>query len=384
MKRKAGKSKPRRAKRKVVGRSSAGGRRADWTRNVEAATLARVPGDATAARAAFASLDPEAQMQVARELVDTRRAEITRAYADIIGVSAGYRVRQAGEGTRTVSPEVCVSIVVKKKWGPNPRTRADRRVPAQFFAYATVAGTRTLCAVPTDVEDGQQLARLRPQAQIEVTADGTTARSAGVIACAITRPNDRNVYAIGCRHVFGMALILDPAGDHAAKIVLAGDEVGEATPIAGRLVNAPAESFDSQLAFVTNPDRLVAALDGVTPAGRAGSWAELRPGVDYWIHTPHGPVRAHFAAIHEAPVFYSSQLPRVQHFQLARFLLPDEPTVKGDSGAPIMTERTGGILLGMHIIGGNGTDMSLAIPAWQLLDSISYGLPHETWLFWKP
>jgi hypothetical protein len=381
MKRQTKTPRPRSAKRPGVERARAGHRPADWIRTTEAVTLARVPGDTAVACAAFTSLDPAAQMELARELVHTRRAEITRAYADVISLSAGYRLRQTRAGARHVEPEVCISVVVKKKWKPGRRGPAGRRVPTHFFAYAALEGARTLCAVPTDVEDGQRLARLRPQAQIEATAAGTTARSAGVIACAITRPNDRNVYAVGCRHVFGMALVLDPSGHHAAKIMLAGGEVGEATPIAGALVNAPAESFDSQLAFVSDPDRLWLALDGVKPAGRAASWGDFRPGVDYWILTPAGPVRAHFAGLHEAPVPYSDELPAVLHFQLARFLLPDGPTFGGDSGAPVMTERTGGILLGMHII-GDLRDTSLAIPAWQLLDPVSYGLPHETWMFW--
>jgi len=358
---------------------------ADWSRIVEAATLDRTPGDPEPAHAAFRSLPQDQQMQLARELVETRRAEITRTYVDVISVSVGYRLRRDESGTRRVEPEVCVILVVKKKWKPGSRGVRARRVPRHFFAHWTIGGRRVLCAVPTDVEDGRRLGQIRPQRQIEAIAPAETPlRSAGVIACGIIRDGDDTAYAIGCRHVFGMALILDPAKHHAAQIRLVGQNtvLSLATPIAGRLGNGPDYSFDSQLARVLDADLLSTALDGVKPAERALSWDDIRQGIDYWILTPHGPVRAHFVAVHTEPIVYTSQLNDVRHFQLARFLLPDRATIDGDSGSAVMTEKAGGTLVGMHI-GGNGEDLSLVIPAWQLFHAPWYGIADETWKLWQ-
>lgn len=324
-------------------------------------------------------------MQLTRELVETRRAEITRAYMDVISVSVGYRLRRDENGTRRVEPEVCVILVVKKKWKPGSRGVRARRVPGHFFAYWTIGGRRVLCAVPTDVEDGFRLGQIRPQRQIEAIAPAETSlTTAGVIACAIIRDGDDAVYVIGCRHVFGMALILDPVKHHAAQIKLVGQDtvLGLATPIAGRLCNGPDYSFDSQLSRVLDANLLSTALDGVKPAGRALSWDDIRQGIDYWILTPHGPVQAHFAAVHTEPIVYTSQLNDVRHFQLARFHLPKEATIDGDSGSPVMTEQAGGKLVGMHIV-GNGGDLSLVIPAWQLFHATWYGIADEAWTLWQ-
>ena len=74
-----------------------------------------------------------------------------------------------------------------------------------------------------------------------------------------------------------------------------------------------------------------------------------------------------------------------QHHELARFEMPADRTIEGDSGAPVTTDRNGGTLLGMHLaafVGDNGAAIAVAIPAWLLLYSGSYGLDRERWDFW--
>jgi hypothetical protein len=374
----------RRPRRAAARRSTAARAPAGWNRLVESATLARRAGNLEKAQDAFRALSPADQAQLVRELVETRRTEITRAYVDVISVSAGYRLRRDEAGVRNVEPEACVILVVKKKWAETVPGPAERRVPTRFFAFATVDGERVLCAVPTDVEDSSRLARIRPQGPIEAAApDKTPLTIPGAVACAIRRDGDDAVYIIGCRHVFGMALILDAAGHYAAEIRLFGRDtvVARATPLAGPLVNGLEFSFDSHLARVVDPGSLEAALAGVHPETRAQNWGDLRPGVDYWIITSHGRVRARFAAIHTDPIRYTSDLHDVRHFQLARFLLPDGPTVAGDSGSPVMTET--GMLLGMHIA-GDAADTSLMLPAWQLFHAPWYGATGESWDLWRP
>ena len=382
---------PSKVKRRQATKHSRVGRQAHaprspegWSRIVEAATLAREPGDLKAARAAFDSLPQQEQMQLVRELADTRRAELTRAYADLISVSAGYRLKRDKQGVRRVTPEVCAILVVKKKWRPKGPGARARRVPEHLFAYWTIDGERTLCAVPTDVEDGHRLRRIHPQAQIVATAPAVTKIPIkGAIACAITRDNDDTVYAIGCRHVFGMGLVLDPAKHYGAdiRVVDQAAVLGKATPVAGRLGNGPDLSFDSHLARVFDMDALRTALGGVKATQRAQDWGDLQQGIDYWIITPAGPLRANFVGHYVDPISYTDSLNDVRHFDLAKFLLPDGATDDGHSGSPVMADKTGGKLIGMHIA-GDGRDMSLVIPAWQLFHAPWYGVGDETWHLW--
>jgi hypothetical protein len=351
-----------------------------WTRIVEAATLARASGDVDDARRAFASLRESEQMQLATELATTRHAELTRAFADVIAVSAGYRLKDA-DGARDVRPEVCVRMVVKAK---RKQVRAQHRVPAELFAYWTLEGARVLCAVPTDVEDGRRLAEIHAQGQIAAVAPGTTGEPIhGVIACAIQRNGEPPVYAIGCRHVFGRALSSDAHVYHGAEIRPAGEPkvIAVATPLAGALANGIEHSFDSQLARVQDLGLLRDALGAIRYDTRPlAGWSELTAHAEYWILTPHRPVRARYAGVYTEPIRYTPWLHDVRHAMLARFHL-DTPTIEGDSGSPVMTSPSGGRLVGMHIA-GNATDTSLVIPAWQLLYPPSYGTGPETWALW--
>lgn len=370
--------------------------RRDWFATTEAATLSRPSGDTKAAREVFRSLGHAEQMRLARELVEARRAEITRAYADVISVNPGYRVQRARRVRRAVRPEVCVTVVVKRKWPKGTRGRHARRVPEHFLTHTTIGERRVLCAVPTDVEDGRHFARIRPQAQgaalparIRASAAAETSKTAlGMVACAITRDgDDQIVYAVGCKHVFGMGLILDPAQHHRAEIGLAGDgtAVARATPISGRLGNGMPYSFDAHLARVVagGRDGLFVALGNVKLRNLALEWSDLRSETDYWIQTSRGPVKAHFTGVHTEPIPYDDNgLDDVRHHELARFLMPDDVTVKGDSGAPVTTEPAGGTLLGMHIAAYGDQRIAIAIPAWLLLSSGSYGLGGERWDLW--
>ena len=351
----------------------------DWASIVQAATMARVPGNAEEARAAFRALPNYEQMQLAQELVTTRQAELVRAYPDVISVSPGYRLR--GNGRRWVEPEVCVILVVKRKWTGKAEGGPERRVPAELFGYKTIGGRRVLCAIPTDVEDGSRLTRLGPQAQIEVLAPG--GRSVlGSIACAVTRGADEMPYAIGCRHVFS-AGTREPGGG-TIRLVAGRTLIAATLSAAGPLANAPVESFDGQLAQVLAERELFEALDKIVVDAFALGWDEFRVGVDYWIRTARGPIRARFVSQYDATVHYSSALHAVHQRDLVRLLLPDGVTQLGDSGAPILTDPDGGKLMGMHVIGGGEERISLAIPGWRLMDPVSYGLAAgETFTLWK-
>ena len=376
-------------KRRTV-RTRSAPRKTRWSTIAERVTLTHVPGDLQAACAAFESLDAAEQMRLARELVEVRRAEITRAYADVVSVSAGFRLTgEDDEENLRVEPEVCVVLVVKKKWRRDARGGDERRVPRHFFSYATIGNTRVLCAVPTDVEDSRRLAALRPQAQIRARRSDMTPQAwLGAIACAITRDGDRIPHAIGARHVFALSRSIGPNHPDGALITAVSDgaEIATATPTAGPLQNVPAVSFDGQLAEVSNERRLLESLDGILVQDFVLSWADFqKPPVNYWIRVPGGgpPVRAEFRAAHEEPVFYTDKLNKVLHVELARFHLPEATTHAGDSGSAVLTEPDGGKLVGMHIIGNPAARISLVIPAWRLLDPESYEVPNESWELWK-
>lgn len=371
-------------KRRSVTRKRPAARRrtpAGWSRHVEAATLRRSALSIDPAREAFLRLAPKEQLQLVQELVTTRRGELTRAYVDVISVAAGHRVRHDDAGRPTVDPEVCVTVVVKEKKG-KARVPAARRVPDTLFAYWTVGDERVLCAVRTDVEDGAVLRAIRPLAQVEAVSPKSTASAPGVIACAVQRAD--GVYAISCRHVFGMALLLAPPVDD-AEVRAVGDATpfGGGTDSAGRLVNGLEYSFDAQLMKASNEDRLQAALGEIIYASRALGWDDLIPGRDCWIHTWHGRVRAQYAARHVEPIEYSPMLNDIRHRALARFITPDGGVRPGDSGSPVMSARGGGKLLGM-LIASNVATHAVAIPAWQLLQPENYNLRDGPWDFWPP
>ncbi len=370
-------------RRKARRRTQRAGSRGAWSGLLERASRTRRPGDIAAARAAFTALPERDQRQVAHEIAETRRAELTLAYADIVAVSSGYRLAER-RGVRRVQAEVCVTLVVKRK-RKKGRVAKKHRAPEELFAYWSVDGRRVLCAVPTDVEDAARLSRIRPHAQIEARASGTHRPSPGMIACVLTRGGDGTPYVIGCRHVFGMALLLDPAKHHDATIHPVGSAtiLAHATGYAGELENGLEYSFDSHLAHVEAgaEAELREVLGDVRFGAHMASWDDLEHGVDYFIRTPRGVIRANFAGLYTEPLRYTGRLNDIRHFQLAKFLLPDEPTTGGDSGAPVMTRRDGDTLVGMLIAGDNG-DTAIVIPAWQLFYAPWYGLGQEAWSFW--
>jgi hypothetical protein len=353
---------------------------AAWTRLLERATLSRSPGDLSKAREAFLALPQSEQRLLARELVAARRGELTRAYADVISVAAGFRVSKERAGRPEVRPEVCVSFVVKGKRRKSS-VPAARRVPEALFAYWTIGQERVLCAVPTDVDDARRLRRIRALAQVEAVATGQSDNAPGAIACAVKRAN--GVYAISCRHVFGMALMPNPPAVDAPEIRIATETIAfaHATQYAGPLANHLQYSFDSQLAEVKDLERLQDALGDITYASRALGWDDLQVGVDSWILTPRGPVLAQYAKQHFDPVEYSNALNDIRHRVLARFVTPNGSAIEGDSGAPIMSAQRGGKLLGMLVAGDQET-YALAIPAWDLLEPAHYALQDAPWDFW--
>src|SRR5882672_1753365 len=84
-------------------------RRTSWAKRVEAATLARQSADVAGAIAVFNALPLPDQIALVREIAQTRAAELTRAYVDVVAVAYGFRrSRDETTGVPSVSRTPCV------------------------------------------------------------------------------------------------------------------------------------------------------------------------------------------------------------------------------------------------------------------------------------
>ena len=368
---------PARPRRGASG--SARGRRASWARRVELATLASQPGDPVAAAAVFARLSPREQVALVREIADTRAAELTRAYADVVAVAYGLR-RRRRQGVPQVERTPCVKVLIKRK---REKKVVDPRhlVPEHLFAYVTLDGRRQLCAVPTDVEDAHDHNRARPHAPRRVLASPRD--TTGVLTCAITRSPGTAPHVISCRHVLGF-----PDGSRAEVTIFAGDgtPVASPEPVAGVMDEAAEISLDGQIARVGDPALARIAL-GHTVDQAMGDPDDVLLVEQVFIMTPARTIPARVNAIRrrrEHPISYPAW-GSICHETLLE-LAPDLPTRPGDSGSPVLTESNGGLLVGMLIAGpplttpdGPGS-LSYAIPAAHLLDATRYvGANGERW-----
>ena len=330
-------------------------------------------------------LAPTEQMTLAKELVETRAAELCRAYKNVVSVSYGYRLRRRKD---TDKPRVvrtpCVIFIVDKKW-PAGEGNSDELIPRFLYIYAMVRGERRLCGIPTDVDEASNFSKIEPTAiqGIEVATETGGAIEPGSLACVIQRSSQPEAtYMISCRHVFSLSETLHPEQRRSTvRLRNSRRALGTTLRVTGTLQDEPSFSFDAQLAEMTDAGALRAALNGVRFADYARSPDDFPP--EYWILTPHGPVKAHFVQIISPSLplsYHRAGITRVVHEELVvSHFATAERTVRGDSGSPIATTPAGGVLLGMHIAGSD--QRTYAIPAWQLLCPANYqrAAPTETW-----
>lgn len=351
-----------------------------WIARTERATRRRVPSAVAAAKSTFArKLSRPEQLALLEELVETRSAELCRAYESVIDVAYGFgRRRSPKTGRSRIKPVPCVTFIVKRK---RKQVRADERLPEHLFAYWDVAGERKLCAVPIDVEDASRYQSVAPQGEkIAVKWSRRPSKVAtGMITCAVRRDGQPNtLYALSCRHVFSISKKLHPERVNNAEVFLrrsdSGIKIGETRRILGELRDGPdLLSFDAELAEVVNPVELKSALRRVT-FSRDHPFITGLPdlptryvivtgrGLDIEAGTPRVATRREID--YERP-----KIRKVAHRQLIESVL-EKPTKGGDSGSPVVTKLNGGSLVGMHIAGRG--DLGYMIPAWQLLNPKNY------------
>lgn len=346
-----------------------------WIETTEQATRLRTPDDVREAKRAFKELPRDKQFELAEEIVETRAAELCRAFKNVIDVCPGYRHRRDKKtGIYRIVRTPCVIFIVKKKWSAENEEDPQESLPKHLFTYRTIGRKRKLCAVPTDVDDAKDYAKIQPQAAtmpIKVVSSSTGRAVGGNITVAIKRSTSgQDVYALSCRHVFCLSKILHPRVELRLPVSVQGrrNVLGVTQGVRGRLWDAPQKSFDAQLALVRDLDELRLALGGIKVRDFAKGWSDI-PEV-YCVITRHGPIKARKKQFVRPIINYKRRgIKRVLHRVLVRSILVT-PTEDGDSGSPYMSGTNGGRFIGMHIAGF--ANSSVMIPAWQLLNPAFY------------
>ena len=382
--------------------------RRDWSRGVEAASLAsRDAAPAAAARRFDRDLTAAEQMQLVRELVETRAAELTLAFRNVVMVLAGHKKRSRRDGSEQLSRKPCVVLVVRDKWD---RTRdaaaGEQLIPRRLLAYAQVAGRHVLCAVPTDVQHERSFYGASPQAGRAIYPDDS-ADKFGTLTCAVKVGQRRML--LSCRHVLSPLPEIGGGIASGTRFVQfgtpgqppAGPEVGTSAAIGGALRERDEISFDAQLAAIApGAGPLLKALLADMPLSPGEPFVESPERFDqvvaerpFEILVPDNNPKAHsrlrpthaarFETMLRRAFHFDYQvrvggLPRacsVSHWELLKFkLLDGRTTLPGDSGSPVVVWNADGscTLVAMHIAGIHGQSYSFAIPSWQLFAASNY------------
>lgn len=378
--------------------------RESWKRSVETSTLAQTPSDANAARRRFRQLTFKEQMALCSEISETRAVELCRGYRDLIHVTYGLKVRRTPQGRRIIQKKKpCVILIVRKKLTQRRVSVKDRYelLPKEVFAYWSFDGQRRLCAVPTDVECGDEYARMRPGSEGDrriVTENHGLKAELGVVTCAIELSNDPvHYYALSCQHVFGLIKQFRHSGNSVGSrshLRQSSNDAIVATAMRyyGKMGNWSdlGESIDAQLARVNDLGHLKTALDGLLfndPQPFARNESDLPR--QFWVRTPRGMAKVEYRGPYSVPIDYgqawisvvrNAELLEVQVLPMSAL----RSLIEGDSGSPVVSEKYGGRLLGMHIA-GDDNGRGAMIPAWVLLNAKSYrGLSSSAGLILMP
>ncbi len=362
------------------------GKRPSWMAATEQATLRRQPESVVAAKKVFREeLSFDQQMAAAGEIVETRAAEICRAYKSVVDLSHGLRLkRDAKTGAERVGRVPCVIFMVKKKWASKDDGPEVQCLPEHLFTYWSIKGKRKLCAIPTDIQEAGQLGKVRPQARSgKIITRGGTRRSknaVGVIAGSLRRSmKPGKVYALSCRHVFSISKRLPPSASRELPVSRRdnGSIFARTTGVRGILHDDFQYSLDAQLALVSNRTDLAAVLGGLNLVGFAKKASDLPR--SYWIIQPGGAVKAKFLSWERNRQIKYPGVGDVIHRILVRSRVAGS-TLSGDSGSPVVVGKNGGRFLGMHIAGEGST--SMMVPAWELMRPDRYlgrKIPGDRW-----
>lgn len=395
------------ARRAVARRLPRPPSRTAWSSRVEARSLEVTPllmAEAIANTGRIAG-DVAFLAGLAREVAQTRAAELTRAYRQLVWVLPGFRRKQR-DGRTVASNEVCVIFVVRRKAVMDPEHA--QHLPRWLVTFAEHEGRRQPFALPTDVQDASGYAGATAH-----TAHGVWTRRPGFaaedgsFACLVDLATDEGSLTclLGAMHVFTPnpdgTLQVQP-GHVVMPLTATGKALGN-TPLAEGLPwggvlrddeNADAPSFDVQLAVVDDAAQAMARervplrnlnvqrpfvsslQDLLALLGEPGGFFLLTP--DNHPQQPaRGEVPLSLAAMPATASFpYSFATPaglvdkEVFHAEPLRFdQVDDRSPLPGDSGSPIVFIHPDGTMtfVAMHI-GGDGAGNSWAIAAWRIFD----------------
>ncbi|BFO55386.1 hypothetical protein [Acidovorax sacchari] len=370
---------------------------------IEAHSQARRHPAEEAAIARFACLPVAAQMQLAREIVTTRAAELCLAYRNLIMVTAGLRSRQGRNGWQEVHDETCILLVVKRKWRSSIPEARGQMLPRHLLTFGDVDGQRVLLAIPTDVQPARWFAGAVARSASAVNVEDPDQPAAGTMTCGMRLYGNKSpgVMALSALHVLSPFPAIDkiaPGAGSGTRSVGAEAKIGTSSRWGGVLVRTGV-SFDAQLATVTDPKWRPMAFAGLSLSA-ARPYVADRAVFDAMTTTkrfqilapsnhpkhlgsPRSPMIAQFVAyIHdELPIDYWVRTPAgiatvgIRHRELLKLRIMEDcpPPEDGDSGSAVVTWWPDGsmTLVGMFIASPEDKTMAreaYVLPAWQLFN----------------
>jgi hypothetical protein len=343
-------------------------------------------------------------------VAQTRGAELTLAYRNVVAVAAGFRRRRTAEGSQ-LGRTPCVVFIVKRKLDQQALPTSDpQHLPRWLLTHTELDGQRVVVALPTDVQraDGFSGAQAHArQGGVWSEQDGLPFER-GAVACAVALRHGgaTELCLLSAQHV------MTPCVDVGQKFLQAdlplraldgqGQRQPGAVPIAttrpwGGLLRGDEDpdqpSFDVQLARL---DAAGAAAEVVGAPGLSAARPWLRSATELLqcagktlqivvpVNHPEvqgrAPLPARLDALLPSPFAIRYQLRRgddrqqlwVYHRDLIK--LDVGGTVwprSGDSGSAVVLRQGDGVtLVGLYIGGSNAA--AYVIPAWRLFDPGQY------------
>lgn len=315
--------------------------------------------------AAWKALSRSKQLDLAADLVETRRDELRRAYRGVVAVTCGYGTRTRAERPR-VDGKISVVFLVRRK-KPTDALSSGDRIPEHVYTYVGAGKRKRLLAVPTDVEC-KSTYRVKSQspASIRVTSGAESdAGVKGAIAC-IVEPSPGERMALSCYHVCRPTSAL-------VTLAHSGEQLGCVTSFRGLLVPNDPISMDVALARI-DPDRgtpnppLRLAAPALKSYKVAPNWRRILQAGAYVINTPHGEKSAQWGRMwrpEDGLVLDYRSLGTIRMAGVVIESILDHATTEvGDSGSPVVT-KGGRYLLCMPITGDG--PRAFMLPASEIL-----------------
>lgn len=354
------------------------------------------------ARERWASLTPARQMDLARCLARCRQADYTRAYRQVVSVTAGLRRRNDEQGLEHLHNEPCLVFIVRRKLTSKQMERhPSQSLPREILTPAWIDGQEQVVAVPSDVQTQVRMLRARSQALTTIEVQGGGRWGRGSMTWAVSMGGKR--YGIAPIHVLSPWPDLDGVGRRSgAEASLQQQDnldinnpMTRSTAYGGRLVAGAAKSFDAQLADITQPAAFTALFGGLQLAPNR-PWIQtemeldalLADGRSLEIFAPADngkrpkistlPLQAVRSLVEQELSlgydFADGKRRDIIHTVLELQVRFGDRTYPGDSGSPVLLRDANDqfSLVGMHIAGDGTKGTAYVVPVWRLMDPQSY------------